>query len=100
MYKQVIIDNEDYTAALEYQEGYVFLHCDIHNFNKTVYKNMIRDWLDMEEALGQEGFDKVYAVPLEEKGFIERTGWELLTTFDHWGQEKEIYVWELVQQQQ
>jgi len=98
MSRETIIDNNDYTVDLQYSEGLVFLHCDVHNFNKTVYKNMIRDWLDMEEALYDQGLDKVYAVPLEEKGFIERTGWEYLTSFDHYGTEREVYVWELSKQ--
>ncbi|MGJ8839673.1 hypothetical protein AB9H28_25520, partial [Salmonella enterica subsp. enterica serovar Kentucky] len=69
----------------------------VHNISKTIFKNMIRDWLDMEDALYEQGFERVYAVPKNKKGFIEYTGWDLLGTIKHLGAEREVYVWVLKQ---
>lgn len=95
MCSKIIIENDDYVVELQYEEGMLLLHCNVINFSKSVYKRMIRDWLNMDEALAKEGFDKVYACPINSKGFIERTGWEYITTFNHDGKEREVYVWEL-----
>lgn len=96
MYRETIIDNDDYTVDLEYSYGCLFLHCDVHNISKSVFKRMINDWLDMEEALHAEGFDRVYAVPQDKKGFISYTGWDKFCTVPHLGVDREVYVWELL----
>lgn len=94
MCRTTIVDNEDYTADLDYQHGEVFLHCDVHNYNKDVLDRMVRDWMDMEEALRQEGFDRVLAIP-QKSGFVEYTGWDKLETVNHRGKDWEIYLWDL-----
>lgn len=95
MCRDTIIDCDDYTVDLEWKGNLLFLHCDVHNFSKSVLKNMVNDWLTMEEALIEEGFDTVYAVPEDKKGFITYTGWEHIGNFEHYGREREVYKWEL-----
>lgn len=95
MSKHTIIDNDDYTVELEDYEGELFLHADIRNISKSIYRNLIRDWLDMEEALYEQGFTRVFAIPLDKKGFITRTGWELYGIVEQDGKELEVYIWEL-----
>lgn len=97
MYRETIIDNDDYTADLEYYDGHLFLHCDVHNITRDSYKRMVRDWMDMEEALYQHGAEKVYACP-EKTGFVEDTGWEYVTSFTYLGKERGVYVWDLRRQ--
>lgn len=97
MYRFTIKNNENYVVELEYVSGNLFLHCDVKKFNKSTLRSMIRDWLDMEEALSQEGFERVFAVPKDKKGFIKHTGWDFYGYVDEDDKELEVYVWELKQ---
>lgn len=95
MYRETIIDDDDYTADLDYQHGELFIHLDVHNFNKEVYERIVNDWLDMEEALVEEGFTRVFAIP-QKKGLVEMMGWEKVVDMDKFGKKWEVYVWDLL----
>lgn len=95
MFDHVIIEDDDYLVRLEYQGGEVFLHCDVHNFDEEIYERMVNDWLDMEEALAEEGFTRVIAIP-EKEGFVEKTGWERVNTIEYNNKEYGVYVWDLL----
>jgi len=89
--RHIIADYEEYTAELEEVDGLFFLHCDVRIFNKRVYKRMLRDFVNLEDALEEQGITRIYSVPNDKKGFITKNGWSLITTTD---EGKEVYVWE------
>lgn len=97
MCRETIIDNENYTVDLEYRYDTLFLHCDVHHYNKGILADMVRDWMDMEEALRNEGFEYVVAIP-KKNGFVRYTGWEHLDTVNYFGRDWGIYLWDLRQQ--
>ena len=94
MSRHRIITNDDYVVELELHEGELHLHCDVFNYNKDVERRMVRDWLDMEEALYEEGFTHVTAVP-QKTGFMELTGWDKVGTINYEGKDLGVYRWEL-----
>lgn len=39
-----VIVRPDYVFSIEYHEGGHFMHCEVRNWNKTVFKELQRDW--------------------------------------------------------
>lgn len=52
MPKIPVIIRPDYVFYIEDFEGYPFMHCDVLNWNKTVFKELKKDWDTFTELHG------------------------------------------------
>lgn len=95
MFRETIFENDDYTFDLSYEHGEVFVHLDVDNYNKTVYDHMVNTWLDAEEALRKEGFERVFAIP-KKPGLAYKMGWEKITDAELNGKTYEVFLWPLL----
>lgn len=93
MSKLEIVNYDEYDAHFEIVGGEIFLHCNVRKCSKSIFKQMVDEWLELSDALRDQGVERVYAVP-EAKGFVEYTGWEPVATVEEDGKIKEIYLWE------
>lgn len=84
MNKWIHKQTENYTVELETTEdNKMFLHVQVHNWNKCVYKEMIETWLRMEELLKDSGYYTVYGVlPVKNERFASMFGFELHKIID------------------
>lgn len=89
-----VITSDDYNVSLSYEHEAVFLHCDVFNFNKDVYKRVEKSWVDVREALWYEGFEYVIAVP-QKRGLVNKLGFEHLEDVEYAGKEYGVYIWHL-----
>jgi hypothetical protein len=94
MYRETIIECEDYTCELSYDLGEVFIHLDVRNYNKTIFKKMKEDWDNISEALYLEGFERVLAIP-EKAGLVNKLGWTHIDNIEFEGNNIGVYLWEL-----
>lgn len=89
-----VVDDPDYTVDLEEVEGKLFVHIEVHEFNKNVYKRIIESSFDMEEALIEQGYETVYALT-KNKCFTEKLGLSFIDDVEDDSGTYGVYVWEL-----
>lgn len=94
MFRDTIVDNDNYTVDLSYEHGEVFIHIDVYNFNPSIYESILDDWFDIEEGLYNEGFTRVFAIP-KKLGLVKKMGWHHLCDVDFRGTNQGVYVWAL-----
>lgn len=94
MCRVTVHETNDYCVELEYAHEELFVHCHVDNFNKKVFTELCDLWFDMEDALREEGFTSVLAIP-EKKGLVTMMGWDYLTTIEINGKEREVFKWVL-----
>ena len=95
MCRHTIVENDDYTFDLEYRGGLVFVHLYVSNYNNDVYNHMVDTWIDTADALKEQGFDSVLAIP-EKKGLVSKMGWEKLMDIEVKGKTMEVFEWDLL----
>ena len=62
-------DTQDYKCVLEAGEDFVFLHLDVHNWNKTVFKTLKVDLQNILRMGYEEGHDYIFVYGNNKKIF-------------------------------
>lgn len=66
----IIIENELVTLRVEYNNEMYFLHCDIHEWSKDTYKQLIEDWAELVSEIrlrvGESELELHALIPVEE----------------------------------
>lgn len=77
MNKEMYIDNNNYTVWLQYVEDKVAVHITVHNWNKSVYRELIHSVADFEDFLINKGYKEVYGVlPETTEEFAYMFNWQ------------------------
>lgn len=77
MNKEVYLDNDNYTIWLQYIEDKVAIHITVHNWNKSVYKDLLYCVADFEDYLLSKGYKEVYGVlPEKTEEFAYMFNWQ------------------------
>ena len=68
---EILVQTNEYVASCEEGfneegEGYVFLHLEVHNWNKSVYKSLQEDFNKVINEFKGRGYDRVsFYLPVE-----------------------------------
>lgn len=94
MVKIPVIIRPDYIFYIEDFEGHQFMHCDVLNWNKTVFKELKKDWITFRELHG----GSLYCVKEEDTTgylkFLKGLGFKYLKPMISLaGKEVHIYYW-------
>jgi len=63
----IIVDNDDMQASLEMVGEVPLLHCDVHNWNPSVYKQQLELFADTLDQLREKGYPTLYVAIGNEK---------------------------------
>lgn len=73
--------------VMEPAPGKYCIHCDVFEWSKETYKELLNQWGEVLEELYKAGLDEIYAVVPEEEGkirrFAEMFGFELSFGIDY-----------------
>ena len=94
MYKDVVLERDEYTVELEHMAGHLFLHMDVRQFDKDILEMAKKDWQDIQDALYTEGWDRVWAIP-EKTGLVNALGWDYQFDTDIYPETRGVYAWDL-----
>ena len=89
-----IYDDGDFNVKVEEQDGIMFLHCDVENFNKTVLKNMRTVFEEIKVAAAYFGWEEIFSYTPNPK-FAKILGGESINSFEVCGKTYEVMKWEL-----
>lgn len=89
-----IYSDENFDVKVEEQEGIMFLHCDVENFNKSVLKQMKAVMEEIKVAAFCHGWDEIFSYTPNPK-FAKMLGGESIDSFRTNNQDYEVMRWAL-----
>ncbi len=92
--KHPVIERDDYVVYVEYANGVIFIHMDVHRWTKQVRKTFLADW---NEWAGRQE-DTLFAMPFVDDEKMRK--WAVICGFevaeDHScldGVIRRLYIW-------
>lgn len=70
---------DNYQVDLEQgDEGFLFIHVNIVNWNKSVYKELLNVWVSLETILRDSGQERIFGyLPKKNEEFAYLFDWEI-----------------------
>ena len=64
---EVIADCDEYEVTMEDKEGFLFMHCEVHKFNKTVLKDLRGKLQAIKEVVREAGHVALFSQTKNER---------------------------------
>ena len=75
--RTLVMEREHYTVHYEPVESHTVIHCDIHKYNKTIRKQLLKD-LDLLMSMRKSPLIAVHMDDEKHRKFLVMMGFELL----------------------
>ena len=86
------MERDHYSVHYEPVETHTVIHCDVHKYNKTIRKQLLKD-LDLLMSMRQSPLIAVHMDNKKHRKFLEMTGFEILVNGEcSDGKNHDIYI--------
>lgn len=91
---RVLYKDENFNAVLEEKDSILFLHCEVDNFSKSVFKQMQVVLEEIKVACLSHGWEELFSYTPNPK-FGKMLGGEKIDEFEYMNKHYEVLRWEL-----
>lgn len=89
-----LVQNINYHLSYEMRDDNMFLHFDVFNYNKSVRKEMVKDWELVKANLAASGVKHVFTYS-GNKHFIKLFGGKVISVIVYRDTVAEVNAWDL-----
>ena len=75
--RTLVMERDSFTVPFEQVEQHTIVHCDVHRYNKTIKKELLKD-LDLLMSMRKSPLITVHMDDEKHRKFLEMMGFELL----------------------
>lgn len=90
--RTLVMEREHYTVHYEPVESHTVIHCDVHKYNKTIRKQLLKD-LDLLMSMRKSPLITVHMDDEKHRKFLVMMGFEILVNGEcSDGKNHDIYI--------